>query len=118
MSASLPPHTLKIVLMHPQIAPNTGNVGRLCVATGAQLHLVRPLASVLSDRSLKRSGMDSCPRLNLTVHDDEEAFLRAAGAGRIWLFTSKSDRPHWQADFSPDDWLIFGSETHGLSDRL
>ncbi|MDB5301964.1 MAG: tRNA ((34)-2-O)-methyltransferase [Phycisphaerales bacterium] len=118
MSVFLPPHALKVVLMQPQIAPNTGNVGRLCVATGAQLHLVRPMGFVLSDRYLKRSGMDYWARLNLTVHDDEESFFRAAGPARFWLFTSKSDRAHWQADFSPDDWLVFGSETHGLGDRL
>ncbi|MDB5293742.1 MAG: methyltransferase, TrmH family, group 2 [Phycisphaerales bacterium] len=118
MSVILPPHALKVVLIQPQIAPNTGNIGRLCVATGSELHLVRPMGFVLSDRYLKRSGMDYWSRLKLTVHDDEEAFFRAAGPGRFWLFTSKSDRAHWQADYSTDDWLIFGSETHGLSDRL
>ncbi|MDB5332320.1 MAG: tRNA ((34)-2-O)-methyltransferase [Phycisphaerales bacterium] len=104
--------------MQPQIAPNTGNIGRLCVATGAQLHLVRPMGFVLSDRNLKRSGMDYWPRLQLTVHDDEEAFFHAAAGGRFWLFSSKAGRGHWDADFAGDDWLLFGSETHGLSDRL
>jgi tRNA (cytidine/uridine-2'-O-)-methyltransferase len=118
MSVILPPHGLKVVLMQPQIAPNTGNIGRLCVATGAQLHLVRPMGFVLSDRNLKRSGMDYWPRLQLTVHDDKEAFFRAAAGGRFWLFSSKAGRGHWDADFAGDDWLLFGSETHGLSDRL
>src|SRR5580698_7688837 len=71
----LPPHQLKIALLQPQIAPNTGNIGRLCVATGTQLHLVRPLGFVLSDRNLRRSAMDYWPRLKLTVHDDTEAFF-------------------------------------------
>ena len=75
MSVALAPHQLKIVLIHPQIAPNTGNIARLCVATGAALHLVRPLGFVLSDKNLKRSAMDYWPRLNLTVHDDAEAFF-------------------------------------------
>jgi len=118
MSVILPPHSLKIVLIHPQIAPNTGNIGRLCVATGSELHLVRPLGFVLSDQQLKRSGMDYWPRLKLTVHDDEEAFFRAAGDGRLWLFTSKSTRSYLDADFHSNDWLVFGSETHGLSDQL
>ena len=114
----VPSHSLKIVLIHPQIAPNTGNIGRLCVATGAELHLVRPLGFVLSDRNLKRSGMDYWPRLKLTVHDDEEALFRAIADARLWLFTSKSEQSLWKADFKPADWLLFGSETRGLSDTL
>ena len=115
MSHTLSPHALKVVLVHPQIAPNTGNIGRLCVASGAELHLVRPLGFVLSDRNLKRSGLDYWPRLKLTVHDDEAAFFRAAGDSKPWLFTSKATRGLWDARFAPTDWLIFGSETHGLS---
>ncbi|HWE04494.1 MAG TPA: tRNA (cytidine(34)-2'-O)-methyltransferase [Tepidisphaeraceae bacterium] len=114
----LPFHNLKIVLMQPQIAPNTGNVGRLCVASGAELHLVRPLGFVLDDRNLKRSGMDYWPRVKLFIHDDADAFSRFVGEGRFWLFTTKSNRSHWSADFRSNDWLIFGSETHGLDERL
>src|SRR5580658_10245277 len=112
---TLPPHSLKVALLHPQIAPNTGNIGRLCVATGTELHLIRPLGFVLSDRELKRSGMDYWPRLKLTVHDDEDSFFQALGPTRLWLFTSKSSRRYWNADFSPTDCLLFGSETRGLS---
>ena len=113
----LPPHRLKLVLVQPQIAPNTGNVARLCVATGTPLHLVRPLGFVLSDRYLKRSAMDYWPRLNLTVHDDEQTFLHTAagGGGRLWLFTSKGTTDLWDARFADGDWLVFGSETAGLS---
>ena len=75
---ALPPHQLKVALLQPQIAPNTGNIGRLCVATDTELHLVRPLGFVLSDRNLRRRAMDYWPRLNLTVHDDTAAFLAAA----------------------------------------
>jgi tRNA (cytidine/uridine-2'-O-)-methyltransferase len=118
MPVTLRTHSLKIVLIRPQIAPNTGNIGRLCVATGAELHLVRPFGFVLSDRNLKRSGMDYWPRIKLTVHDDEEALFRAIGNNRIWLFTSKSNCNVWDAAFGKADWLLFGSETKGLSDRL
>ena len=118
MSANLPSHSLKIALIHPQIAPNTGNVGRLCVATASELHLVRPLGFVLSDRNLKRSGMDYWPRLKLTLHDDQDAFFHSLGNSRPWLFTSKSSRNLWEANFQAGDSLIFGSETHGLSDDL
>lgn len=116
----LVPHDLKVVLMQPQIAPNTGNIARLCVATGTQLHLVRPMGFVLSDRNLKRSAMDYWPRLKLTVHDDDAAFLRAAAEaqGRLWLFTSNGARDLWDAAFAPHDWLVFGSETAGLPDAM
>jgi tRNA (cytidine/uridine-2'-O-)-methyltransferase len=114
----LPPHNLKIALFQPQIAPNTGNIGRLCVATGTQLHLVRPLGFVLADRELRRSAMDYWPRLKLTVHDDNDAFFRTLGPARFWLFSTKAGRSFWEADFAADDWLIFGNETHGLPEPL
>jgi tRNA (cytidine/uridine-2'-O-)-methyltransferase len=111
-------HQLKIVLRQPQIAPNTGNIGRLCVASGTELHLVRPLGFLLTDSYLKRSGMDYWPRLKLTVHDDQEAFFRVADPSRIWLFTRRSTRSYWETQYTPSDYLIFGSETHGLNDAL
>jgi tRNA (cytidine/uridine-2'-O-)-methyltransferase len=114
----LPPHRLRVALMQPEIAPNTGNVGRLCVASGTELHLVRPLGFVLSDRELKRSGMDYWERLRLVVHDDDEAFFASIGPARPWLFTSKADRPLWECDFADGDVLIFGNETKGLSERV
>jgi tRNA (cytidine/uridine-2'-O-)-methyltransferase len=111
-------HRLSIALFQPQIAPNTGNIGRLCVATGTALHLVRPLGFVLSDHNLRRSAMDYWPRLNLTVHDDEEAFFKGIGKTRFWLFTSKGRRSLWEAKFEDGDCLVFGSETHGLPDSV
>ena len=93
---TLPAHSLKVALLQPQIAPNTGNIARLCVATGTELHLVRPLGFVLGDRELKRSAMDYWPRVKLTLHDDTAAFLAASagggvtgGTGRRWLFSSQ-----------------------------
>ncbi|MFL5383882.1 MAG: tRNA (cytidine(34)-2'-O)-methyltransferase [Longimicrobiaceae bacterium] len=105
-----------MALLQPQIAPNTGNIARLCVATGTELHLVRPMGFVLSDRELKRSAMDYWPRLRLTVHDDDEAFFRAVAqsGGGLWLFSSKADRSFWHADYRDSDWLVFGSETRGI----
>src|SRR5947209_8013947 len=118
MSADLSGHRLKIALVCPQIAPNTGNIARLCVATGTQLHLVRPLGFVLSDRELKRSAMDYWPRLRLTVHDDVDTFVTAIGDDRVWLLTSKSDASLWSADFHDGDWLIFGNESAGLPQSI
>src|SRR2546423_5208240 len=117
-SAHLAPHRLSVALFQPQIAPNSGNVGRLCVATGARLHLVRPMGFVLSDRELKRSAMDYWPRLKLTLHDDTESFLKSMSDARFWLFTSKATRSLWQADFRDGDFLIFGSETRGIDPQI
>jgi tRNA (cytidine/uridine-2'-O-)-methyltransferase len=116
--SDLKSHRLSVALLQPQIAPNTGNVARLCVATGTHLHLVRPMGFVLSDQNLRRSAMDYWPRLQLTVHDDTEAFFRATTGSRHWLFTSKATRSFWSADFADGDCLVFGSETHGLPEAL
>ena len=117
-SLEFPPHQLKVALLQPQIAPNTGNIARLCVATGTALHLVRPLGFVLSDQKLKRSAMDYWPRLKLAVHDDTESFFAAAFAAADssprWFFSTTGNVPLWNADFRDGDWLIFGSETHGI----
>ena len=117
-AVQLPQHRVSVALVQPQIAPNTGNVGRMCVAAGARLHLVRPLGFVLSDRNLKRSGMDYWHRLQLTVHDDTEAFFQAMVGVRMWFFTSKATRSMWDADFADGDCLVFGSETGGLSEGV
>jgi tRNA (cytidine/uridine-2'-O-)-methyltransferase len=114
----LPPHALRVALLQPQIAPNTGNIARLCVATGTELHLVRPLGFILSDKELRRSAMDYWPRLELTLHDDTDAFLRSAAGQRVWYFSSKAKRPHWSAEFRDGDWLVFGSETRGIDESI
>ena len=111
-------HRFSLALLQPQIAPNTGNVARLCVATGTALHLVRPLGFVLDDRQLRRSAMEYWPRLKLTVHDDTHAFLRHVVTARFWLFDSEGQVDLWQADFSDGDCLIFGSETRGIDPQL
>jgi tRNA (cytidine/uridine-2'-O-)-methyltransferase len=107
-------HHLKIVLVEPKIAPNVGNIARLCVTTGTELHLVRPLGFLLNDAKLKRSAMDYWPRLKLTVHDDLTAFEFAMAGTRFWLCENGEGRSIWQADFNDGDALVFGSETAGL----
>jgi tRNA (cytidine/uridine-2'-O-)-methyltransferase len=114
----LPSHQLKVALLQPQIAPNTGNIARLCVATGAALHLVRPLGFVLSDQKLKRSAMDYWPRLRLTLHDDTKSFLVAAGGSPRWFFSTTGGVSLWDADFRDGDWLVFGSETRGIDREI
>ena len=114
----LRPHGLSVALLQPQIAPNTGNVARLCVATATALHLARPLGFVLGEKELRRSAMDYWPRLRLTVHDDTAALLAAAPAEQVWMFSSKGTRPLWDAQFAEGDWLVFGSETHGIAESI
>jgi tRNA (cytidine/uridine-2'-O-)-methyltransferase len=118
MGLLLSSHRLKIALLQPQIAPNTGNIARLCVASACELHLVRPMGFVLSDRQVRRSAMDYWHRLRLTVHDDEERFFGHVGGERFWLFSSKGTAGLWETRFSDGDWLIFGSETGGIGDGL
>ena len=112
----VPPHRLKVALLQPQIAPNTGNIARLCVASGTELHLVRPMGFILSDRELRRSAMDYWHKLKLTLHDDTEKFFQAVGEERFWLFSTKGRISLWDANFKDHDWLIFGSETGGISE--
>jgi len=111
-------HRFSVALLQPQIAPNTGNIARLCVATSTPLHLVRPMGFVLSDRNLKRSAMDYWDRLQLTIHDDDNAYFKSVDRKSWWFFTSKSDRSFWDVKFADGDCLVFGSETHGLPAEL
>jgi tRNA (cytidine/uridine-2'-O-)-methyltransferase len=118
VSVTIAPHSLKIALVRPQIPPNTGQIARLCVAAGAELHLVRPMGFVLSDRQLKRAAMDYWSRLKLTIHDDLDAFWKLVGNERIWMFSSAGERSFWDVNYSPGDWLVFGNETQGLPDAM
>ncbi len=115
---TLAPHRLSIALLQPQIAPNTGNIARLCVATGTTLHVVRPMGFVLGDRQLKRSAMDYWPRLRLTIHDDTDAFMADMKDIRLILFTSKATQSYWDLPGRDGDCLVFGSETTGLPASL
>ena len=114
----LPRHRLSVALLQPQIAPNTGNIARLCVATGTELHLVRPLGFVLSDRQLRRSAMDYWPRLNLSLHDSTAEFVRAMTGRRLWFFDSTGATSLWDATFRDGDVLVFGSETKGIDQMI
>lgn len=103
-----------IVLVHPQIPPNTGSIGRLCVNIGASLHLVEPLGFAIDDRQLRRAGLDYWKQLSPTIWPSLEAFLREHGEERLWLATTKVRRPYFEAVYRPGDYLLFGSETAGL----
>ncbi len=103
---------MKIVLVNPEIPPNTGSIGRLCAATGTSLVLVEPLGFSLDDRYLKRAGLDYWPWIDVTVTGDWREAI--AGPGKPWLFTAKAERSFQKVEYGPDDVLVFGCETKGL----
>ncbi len=109
---------VNIVLVEPKIAPNTGTIGRLCVNMGAALHLVEPLGFEIDDKKLKRAGLDYWYRLDPTIWPSLDDFLNRHGSERLWLATTKTEKPYFQADFKPGDFLLFGSETVGLPEDL
>jgi tRNA (cytidine/uridine-2'-O-)-methyltransferase len=108
---------VKLVLVNPQIPPNTGNIARTCAATNTELHLVEPLGFDLSDRQLKRAGLDYWPFVKLYRHPCWDAFYQHASTegGRLIGFSTGGSESYWQFQFQPQDWLLFGAETTGLS---
>ena len=108
-----------IVLVEPEIPPNTGNIGRLCLATGAELHLVRPLGFSIDDRTLKRAGLDYWAEVKVTLWDSFAELRAAQAVDSRWFFlTTKATRAYWDAAFQPGDFLVFGRETKGLPEAL
>jgi tRNA (cytidine/uridine-2'-O-)-methyltransferase len=110
---------LNVVLVEPEIPPNTGNVARLCAATGTTLHLIEPLGFKLDDAQLKRAGLDYWQHLQWHRWPDWPAFQKQlAPAARLWLIESKGPRPYAEARFQAGDYLVFGRETAGLPPAL
>ncbi len=109
-----------IVLVHPEIPPNTGNVIRLAANTGCSLHLVEPLGFSMDDKLLRRAGLDYHEFTAVQRHADWAALmvLCQARGGALWAFTTRGAGSLAAADFQPGDWLVFGSETAGLPDAL
>lgn len=103
-----------VVLVAPEIPPNTGNVIRLCANTGASLHLVEPLGFVLSDAHLRRAGLDYHEMACVTVHPDWATCRAALGNARLFALTTRANRRHTGTDFRPGDAFVFGSESRGL----
>jgi tRNA (cytidine/uridine-2'-O-)-methyltransferase len=105
---------LHVALWEPEIPPNTGNVARLCAATGTRLHLIGRLGFRLDDRSLKRAGLDYWDAVDLVRHVTFEEFEQSVGTGRIWLVETPGTRPYTRAEFRDGDCLLFGAESKGL----
>ncbi len=106
----------RLVLYQPEIPPNTGNVARTCAATCTELHLIEPLGFEISDRTLKRAGLDYWPWVKLQRHPDWEAFRahQLTQGGRLLALSRNGSKPYTQLRYRSDDWLLFGRETSGL----
>jgi tRNA (cytidine/uridine-2'-O-)-methyltransferase len=108
-----------VVLVAPEIPPNTGNIGRLCLATGSHLHLVKPLGFSLDDRELKRAGLDYWKEVKVSVWESLDALQSAQPQdARYFFLTTKTERLYWDARFQNGDFLVFGRETKGLPEPL
>ncbi|MBN1674328.1 MAG: tRNA (cytidine(34)-2'-O)-methyltransferase [Kiritimatiellae bacterium] len=113
-----PAPPLNVVLVEPEIPPNTGAIARLCAATGTRLHLVGPLGFRLTNAALRRAGLDYWDAVDLVRHADWPAFRAAAPGARSHFFSTRAARGYLAADYRPGDILVFGSETRGLPTAL
>ena len=107
-----------IVLVEPEIPQNTGNIGRTCVGLGWKLWLVRPLGFELSDKYLRRAGLDYWQHLDFEILEDLDAMVRRFGSRRQWYFSKKAERLYTEVQYGTDDLLVFGKETKGLPESL
>ena len=108
-----------VVLVEPEIPPNAGNVGRLCVATQSTLHLVKPFGFSLDHRKLRRAGLDYWDEVQLQLWDSFDALQQAQAAdARYFFLTTKAERPYYTVNFRNGDFLVFGRETKGLPHKL
>ena len=114
--SSHPP--FNVVLFAPEIPNNTGAIGRTCAATGCRLHLIHPLGFDIDEKARRRAGLDYWELLDCAEHESWDAFLAEESPERIWLYTTKTSRPYWDAQFKPGDYLLFGRETSGVPDTV
>ena len=109
---------MHVVLYQPEIPQNTGSIARLCAATATPLHLVRPLGFEITDKHLKRAGLDYWPHVDVRMHDSWERFLAQHGGERLLFFSKKAARSYTTARYGEENFLVFGPETRGLPEDL
>lgn len=109
---------LNIVLFEPEIPANTGNIGRTCVATGTRLHLIEPLGFSLSEKALKRAGMDYWPHLDVTTYLDFDDFLAKNPGAKIYMATTKARQVYTDVHYEPDCYIMFGKESAGIPEEI
>lgn len=109
---------MNIVLHEPEIPANTGNIGRTCVATGTALHLIKPLGFDISDKSVRRAGMDYWKDLELYVYEDFNDFVKKNPNARIYMATTKARKAYTQVEYKGDDFIMFGKESAGIPEEI
>lgn len=112
---------MNIVLLEPEIPFNTGAIGRTCVATDTALHLIRPYGFVLSDRNLKRAGLDYWDKLELYEYNSYESFMESRtgpGSPKLWYATTKAECTYADVSYGPDDYIMFGRESAGIPEEI
>lgn len=109
---------LQVALIEPRIPPNTGNIARLCAATGTALHLIEPLGFRLDDAEVRRAGLDYWDGVDLWLHPHWRAFRAAMSRERCLYFSANASRSLWEATFRPNSCLVFGNETEGMPARI
>ncbi len=110
--------SMNIVLHEPEIPQNTGNIARTCAATGARLHIIKPMGFEIDDKKLKRAGLDYWHMLSITYYENLEDFFEKNKGGNFFFCTTKAPHTYAEAKFSDGDYLIFGKETKGLPEDL
>jgi len=109
---------MNIVLHQPEIPDNTANIGRTCVASGSTLHLIEPLGFRLTSKEIRRAGLDYWERLDVRRYMNYEEFLEKNPNARIWMATTKAPRVYTDAQFAPDDYIMFGKESAGIPEEI
>ena len=109
---------MNIVLHEPEIPANTGNIGRTCVATGTSLHLIKPLGFDISDKAVRRAGMDYWKELDLHVYEDFEKFVEKNPGARIYMATTKARKAYTEVEYKGNDFIMFGKESAGIPEEI
>ena len=109
---------MHIILHQPEIPANTGNIGRTCVATGTDLHLIEPLGFQLNEKSIKRAGMDYWEHLDVTRYVNFDEFQQKHPGAKIWMATTKAKHSYTDVSFGPDDFIMFGKESAGIPEEI
>lgn len=109
---------MHIVLHEPEIPANTGNIGRTCVATNTTLHLIEPLGFRIDEKSIKRAGMDYWEHLDVNTYINYQDFLEKNPGAKIWYATTKAKKCYTEAEFGPDDFIMFGKESAGIPEEI
>lgn len=109
---------LNVVLLEPEIPANTGNIGRTCVATGAKLHLIEPLGFKIDEKSLRRAGLDYWHKLDVTVYESFEDFLKRNPGAKIYMATTKSKQTYAEVSYEDDCYIMFGKESAGIPEEI